>query len=85
MLMGVRFREEIRQVLFLNSSTHARKRIIMNQIEQTKNSNPTEGNIKKLSDPLEKKSAKLANDKSFTMDMQTQYPMFKPIAFSNPI
>jgi len=85
MLMGVRFREEIRQCLFLNTSNHARKRMVMNQIEQTKHSNPTEQNIKKLNDPLEKKSDKLANDKSFTMDMQIQYPMLKPIAFSNPL
>jgi len=85
MLMGVRYREEIRQCLFLNSSNHARKRMIMNQIEQTKHNNPTQKNIKKPNEPFQKKGEKLANDNTFTMDMQTQYPMLKPIAFSNPM
>ena len=84
MLMGVRNREEIRQALTLNVSNHERKRIIMQQIEQTKANNPNEKNLKNLTNPLEQ-NKKLEDDKSATMDVQMKYPMLKPVAFSNPL
>jgi hypothetical protein len=84
MLMGVRNREELQQAMSLNVSIHDRKRIIMQQIEQTKNANPTEKDIKLMDDPLDKGKT-LKDDRSATVDMQLKYPMLKPIAFSNPI
>mmetsp|Transcript_12756 Transcript_12756/g.21530 ORF Transcript_12756/g.21530 Transcript_12756/m.21530 type:complete len:225 (-) Transcript_12756:230-904(-) len=61
MYMGVRIREEIKQILELNVKSHERKRRIMNQIEETKKQNPTPENINNVSDPS-KKVKKLADD-----------------------
>ena len=61
-------REELKQTLKLNSSNHERKRHIMNVIENTKNTNPTEKDMPNLVDPL-RKDKKLSQDKGLVMDV----------------
>ena len=83
MLMGVRIREELRQTLLLNASSHLRKRTISNQVESTKKQNPTEKNISVFDDPGAKKmDVTLAKT---SLEDQLKYPLLKPIAFSNPL
>jgi len=57
----------------------------MDKIEQTKKNNPDEKNMKSANNPLAKKNDALKDDKSLTMDVQLNYPLLKPIAFSNPM
>ena len=82
-LMGVRNREEISQTLSLNVSNHERKRKIMDLIEQTKSKNTKEEKVTSTNEPGDKTKA-LKDDVGLTLDMQYNYPLCKPIVFSNP-
>lgn len=83
--MGVRIREELKQTLKLNVSSHERKRAIMNKIAQTKAKNPKEKGIDKPNAPGAKKKTKVADDPECTATLQMSYPMLKPMAFTNQI
>ena len=84
MYMGVRNREEIKQILNLNQSQHDRKKAIMDKIEATKKQNQVEKEVVDLQDPMNKQK-KMEDDPGFTQDNLMSYPLLKPIAFSNAI
>lgn len=54
------------------------------QIEDTKKKAASEKNIDSLVDPL-RKDKPLDQDKALTMDSQMNYPLLKPIIFSNEL
>jgi len=66
--MGVRIREELKQTLILNLSNHERKRMIMNQIENTKKTNPHENAIATTDLTSVDQPKKLEDEKNFTLD-----------------
>ena len=80
--MGVRNREEISQALNLNVTNHQRKQMVMSKIQETKGKNPDDKNLKKQNDPLAKKNKP---EEEATMDVQGNYPMLKPVTFTNPM
>lgn len=83
LFMGVRNREELRQTLALNVSSHERKRTIMNKIEDTKKHNVKEKDVQVM-DPKTRaeEATKMQNDGD-TISDQLRYPLLKPIVFSN--
>lgn len=83
--MGVRIKEELKQALQLNVSSHERKRAIMNKIAQTKSKNPKEKGIEKPNAPGYRKKGKLADDPESTATLQMTYPMLKPMQFTNEL
>ncbi|CDW87985.1 UNKNOWN [Stylonychia lemnae] len=78
--MGVRIREELRQVLILNNSSHDKKRIHMKELqEHTKKTFQQEKNG---DDPTVKMPQKKIYDIPATQ--QAKYPLLKPVTFTNP-
>lgn len=83
--MGVRVREELKQTLSLNVSSHERKRAIMNKIAQTKSKNPKGKKVDQPNAPGKKEKKSLADDPECTATIRMSYPILKPMAFSNEI
>lgn len=74
-MMGVRTREEIKQALMLNNSSHDKKKAFMETKKADTRSKFVDG--KDLEQPSEEQEKKVPASK------QQTYPLLKPIAFSN--
>lgn len=80
--MGVRIREELRQILILNNSSHDKKRNYIKEMQE--NTKKTFVIEKDGDDPtnkvgIQKKPVEVAPSK------QVEYPLLKPVTFTNPL
>lgn len=75
--MGVRVREEIYQALRLNTQQASQKKVMLAQITQGRKKEFVEGS------QLEKPTTK--NDVQTPLSVQREYPLLKPITFTNLI
>ena len=75
--MGVRIREDLIQAIKMNNSSHARKRAFIEEIlANTRNKNRDDKANRR--NPL-----KEAEDKHVALEVQQEYPLLKPITFTN--
>jgi len=86
MYMGVRIRELLKQIIFLNHSSHDKKKaLITEQKQQTGKNFVSEKDGDIIPDSEKVESAKPKQKQTTTVTQQLQYPLLRPVTFTNVI